>query len=90
MPKSAEKMDAGAGSKDGKSEEDREESGRADAGRSRDANATSQVRIAEFDYSIENFFTAMDAIGDLCGTSGGESVDTSEIQRFSSTITFLK
>ncbi|CAL9779747.1 unnamed protein product [Musa acuminata subsp. burmannicoides] len=90
MPESVEKMDAGAGSKDGKSEEDREESRRADAGRSRDANATSQVRIAEFDYSVENFFAAMDAIGDLCRTSGGESVDTSEIQRFSSTITFLK
>lgn len=49
-----------------------------------------QVDVAEFDYSVENFFAAMDEIGDLCGASAKENFDAREIERFSSMVTFLK
>ncbi|XP_042440866.1 uncharacterized protein LOC122026266 isoform X1 [Zingiber officinale] len=49
-----------------------------------------QVDVAEFDYSVENFFAAMDKIGDLCGTSAKENFDSREIERFSPMVTFLK
>ncbi|XP_074578632.1 uncharacterized protein LOC141835092 isoform X2 [Curcuma longa] len=49
-----------------------------------------QVDVAEFDYSVENFFAAMDKIGDLCGTSAKENFDARVIERFSSMVTFIK
>lgn len=48
------------------------------------------VSISYFDHSVENFTAFMDSIKKLCGLPGDESFDASEIERFSSMITFLK
>ncbi|KAK7342874.1 hypothetical protein VNO80_25832 [Phaseolus coccineus] len=49
------------------------------------------VRIALFDFSVENFFRDMDTIVRLCGKEeNGVAIDQSEIQRMSSSVTFLR
>lgn len=48
------------------------------------------IRVSVFDYSIENHFNAMDSISNLCGEAETDSLEESEIQRLSSSITFLR
>ncbi|XVF32182.1 hypothetical protein REPUB_Repub17cG0059900 [Reevesia pubescens] len=48
------------------------------------------VRVSIFDYSIENHFRAMDTISKLCEESKIEGLDETDIQRFFSSITFLR
>uniref|UniRef100_A0A2P2K020 Uncharacterized protein MANES_13G012000 n=1 Tax=Rhizophora mucronata TaxID=61149 RepID=A0A2P2K020_RHIMU len=50
------------------------------------------VRVSLFDDSVENHFKAMDKISRFCGEAESESVhlDEAEIQRLSSSITFLR
>lgn len=48
------------------------------------------VQILAFDHSVENFFSAMDAIAALCGEPGEQHFESDKIQLFSSMITFLK
>ncbi|KAJ0981116.1 hypothetical protein J5N97_009371 [Dioscorea zingiberensis] len=48
------------------------------------------ARVAVFDYSVENFFAAMDSISALCGEACPETFPTSQMERFSSMIIFLK
>jgi len=56
-----------------------------------DVSAVSGVRIALFDFLVENFFRDMDTIDRLCGKEeGGAAIDQSEIQRMSSSVTFLR
>ena len=51
----------------------------------------SAVRIALFDFSVENFFRVMETIVRLCGKEeDGAAIDQSEIQRMSSSVTFLR
>ncbi|ESW17322.1 hypothetical protein PHAVU_007G229800 [Phaseolus vulgaris] len=51
----------------------------------------SAVRIALFDFSVENFFRDMDTIVRLYGKEeGGAAIEQSEIQRMSSSVTFLR
>ncbi|WOL18367.1 hypothetical protein Cni_G27162 [Canna indica] len=83
-------VDGGMGEKNDMGETNREEPETKDAAQSSDDSLARQVSVAEFDYSVENFFTAMDAIDDLCGTLRGVNIDASEIKRFSSMVTFLK
>ncbi|KAG4996327.1 hypothetical protein JHK85_027766 [Glycine max] len=54
------------------------------------AAAASGVRISLFDFSVENFFRDMDTIARLCGKENGAALDQSEIQRLSSSVTFLR
>lgn len=46
--------------------------------------------VAIFDYCIENFFSDMDSICKLCSSSSQHDLDSADIDRFSSMITFLK
>ncbi|XWS47227.1 hypothetical protein CRYUN_Cryun14cG0134400 [Craigia yunnanensis] len=48
------------------------------------------VRVSIFDNSIENHFRAMDTISKLCEEPKIEGLDETDIQRFSSSITFLR
>lgn len=43
-----------------------------------------------FDYSIENHFKTMDTISKLCGEPENPDFDPAEIDRLSSSITFLR
>ncbi|KAH1227873.1 hypothetical protein GmHk_10G027998 [Glycine max] len=54
------------------------------------AAAASGVRISLFDFSVENFFRDMDTIARLCGKENGAALDQSEVQRLSSSVTFLR
>lgn len=49
-----------------------------------------RVKISLFDYSAENFFKTMDIIDKLCGEEEDSSFEQSEIQRLSSSVTFLR
>lgn len=51
-----------------------------------------RVKVSEFDYCVENHFTAIDTIAELCGEAedGDGGIDESDIQRFSSSTTFLR
>lgn len=56
------------------------------------ANSSSDdlgFRVSMFDYSPENHFTAMDTIYKLCGEADNGGFDEGEIERLSSTVTFL-
>ncbi|OMO89342.1 hypothetical protein CCACVL1_07901 [Corchorus capsularis] len=53
-------------------------------------NGCPGVRVSLFDYSIENHFKAMETIYKLCGEPKSEASDETDIQRFSSSITFLR
>lgn len=48
------------------------------------------VRVSIFDCSIENHFRAMDTISKLCEEPESDGPDETDIQRFSSSITFLR
>ncbi|GMJ01191.1 hypothetical protein like AT1G19485 [Hibiscus trionum] len=48
------------------------------------------AKVSVFDYSIENHFRAMDTISKLCEEPKNISLDETDIQRFSSSITFLR
>lgn len=48
------------------------------------------IRVSLFDYSVENHFKAMDTISKLCEEAESDSLQEAEIQRLSSSITFLK
>lgn len=48
------------------------------------------VRVSMFDYSAENHLNVMDTISNLCGENVDEGLDESDIQRLSSSITFLR
>ncbi|XP_022765150.1 uncharacterized protein LOC111310200 isoform X2 [Durio zibethinus] len=48
------------------------------------------VSISIFDYSIENHFKAMDTISKLCEEFKIDGLNETDIQRFSSSITFLR
>ncbi|GAV66087.1 hypothetical protein CFOL_v3_09597 [Cephalotus follicularis] len=48
------------------------------------------VRVSIFDYSIENHFKAMDTISKLCEEPDSRDIVESEIQRISSSVTFLR
>ncbi|XP_015901975.2 uncharacterized protein LOC107434962 isoform X2 [Ziziphus jujuba] len=49
-----------------------------------------RFKVSLFDESVENHFRAMDTISKLCREPEEGSVDQSEIQRLSSSITFLR
>lgn len=49
-----------------------------------------RVKISLFDYSVSNFFKAMDTIDKLCGEEEDLLLEQSEIQRLSSSVTFLR
>lgn len=49
-----------------------------------------RFKVSLFDESSENHFRAMDSISKLCGEPEEGSLDESEIQRLSSSITFLR
>lgn len=54
-------------------------------------NGGGGVRISLFDFSVENFFRDMDTIARLCGEEERHAtLEDSEIQRMSSSITFLR
>ncbi|TKY53068.1 General transcription factor 3C polypeptide 2 [Spatholobus suberectus] len=57
-----------------------------------DVTAASGVRISLFDFSVENFFRDMDTIARLCGKEEEHhaAFDQSDIQRMSSSVTFLR
>ncbi|XP_019427890.1 PREDICTED: uncharacterized protein LOC109336019 isoform X2 [Lupinus angustifolius] len=48
------------------------------------------VRISQFDYSVDNYFHYLDTIARLCGENEDEDFEQSEIQRISSSVTFLR
>ncbi|XP_058003414.1 uncharacterized protein LOC110639382 isoform X2 [Hevea brasiliensis] len=47
------------------------------------------IKVSLFDYSVENHFKAIDTISELCGEVETDSLQEAEIQRISSSITFL-
>ncbi|XP_021911148.1 uncharacterized protein LOC110824976, partial [Carica papaya] len=49
-----------------------------------------RVNVSTFDYSVENHLNVMDKISKLCGEGDFDHLDESEIQRLSSSITFLR
>ncbi|KAJ7976092.1 General transcription factor 3C polypeptide 2 [Quillaja saponaria] len=49
-----------------------------------------RVHVSLFDYSVENFFGAMDTISKLFGEAEDDNIPQNEIQRLSSSITFLR
>ena len=56
-----------------------------------DCNGGPSVRVSKFDYSVENHLNAVDRISELCGEAVEDNaLDQSEIQRFSSLVTFLR
>ena len=56
-----------------------------------DCNGGPSVRVLEFDYTVENHLNAMDRISELYGEAiEDDALDQSEIQRFSSSVTFLR
>nr|KYP33911.1 hypothetical protein KK1_045185 [Cajanus cajan] len=56
-----------------------------------DVSSTCGFRISPFDFSVESFFRDMDTIARLCGEEEhGATFDQSEIQRMSSSVTFLR
>ncbi|XP_061357997.1 uncharacterized protein LOC133302261 [Gastrolobium bilobum] len=56
-----------------------------------DASTSSGVRISLFDFSVENFFQDMDTIAKLCREEQHYAAfEQSEIQRISSSVTFLR
>nr|CAD1827940.1 unnamed protein product [Ananas comosus var. bracteatus] len=67
------------------------ESAVVDRDRSEEKGATTGgVAVSLFDHSVESFFCAMNSISALCGAPVDSGFDPSEIERFSSMITFLK
>jgi len=63
----------------------------ATANNGADVTAVSGVRIALFDFSVENFFRDMDTIVRLCGQEDDVAgTDQMEIQRMSSSVIFLR
>lgn len=48
------------------------------------------AKVSMFDESVENHFRAMDKISELCGEAEEGALDENEIQRLSSSITFLR
>ena len=48
------------------------------------------IEVSLFDSSAENHFRAMDTIYELCGEGNTGGFDDEEIERLSSTITFLR
>lgn len=48
-----------------------------------------EIEVCYFDNSVENHFKAMDKIAELCG-DGELQFDQKELQRLSSSITFLR
>ncbi|OAY74806.1 General transcription factor 3C polypeptide 2 [Ananas comosus] len=67
------------------------ESAVVDRDRSEEKGATTGgVAVSLFDHSVESFFSAMNSISALCGAPVDSGFDPSEIERFSSMITFLK
>lgn len=52
-------------------------------------NPSGDITVSLFDYSVDNHFKAMDMISKLCGEVEFQ-FDPSEIQRLSSSITFLR
>lgn len=46
--------------------------------------------ISTFDYSVENHLKAMDSISYLCGGEAGTVIDKADINRLSSSVTFLR
>ncbi|KAK8517948.1 hypothetical protein V6N12_016782 [Hibiscus sabdariffa] len=49
-----------------------------------------RVKVSVFDDSIENHFRAMDTISKLCEEPKNDDLDETDVQRFSSSITFLR
>lgn len=67
------------------------ESAVVDRDRSEEKGATTGgAAVSLFDHSVEGFFSAMNSISALCGAPIDSGFDPSEIERFSSMITFLK
>lgn len=58
----------------------------------RDSSASNAdgVQVSLFDSSVENYFKAIDKISELCDEPETDCLDESDIQRFSSSITFLR
>lgn len=48
------------------------------------------VRVSIFDYSVDKHFKALDTISKLCEEPESEGLDESDVQRLSSTVTFLR
>lgn len=48
------------------------------------------VRVSIFDYSVDKHFNALDTISKLCEEPESEGLDESDVQRLSSTVTFLR
>ncbi|XP_057728451.1 uncharacterized protein LOC130944244 isoform X2 [Arachis stenosperma] len=61
-----------------------------DVGASNNATTSSGIRVSSFDYSAENFFRYIDDIAALCGEDQNTDFHHSEVQRFSSSLTFLR
>ncbi|PIN03478.1 hypothetical protein CDL12_23999 [Handroanthus impetiginosus] len=53
-------------------------------------NASPEIAVSEFDYSIENHFKAVDTITKLCGHPTTLDANHVEIKRLSNSITFLR
>ena len=53
-------------------------------------SSSSRVRVSPFDYTVENFFRYIDTVATLCGEEQNVDFKSSEIQRFTSSVTFLR
>ncbi|KAH7553387.1 hypothetical protein JRO89_XS12G0006200 [Xanthoceras sorbifolium] len=49
-----------------------------------------EVSVSKFDHSVENHFEAIDTISKLCEEPESDGLDEADIQRLSSSITFLR
>ncbi|KAE9619639.1 hypothetical protein Lal_00038052 [Lupinus albus] len=76
-------QDDGAGDGDGAGAGAGDGDGDGDAGRN-------GVRISLFDYCVDNYFHYIDTVARLCGENGDVDFEQSEIQRISSSVTFLR
>ncbi|KAL5862326.1 hypothetical protein ACOSQ3_003613 [Xanthoceras sorbifolium] len=54
------------------------------------SNSGGGVSVLKFDHSVENHFEAIDTISKLCGEPESDGLDEVDMQRLSSSITFLR
>ena len=55
-----------------------------------DCNGDNAVTVSEFDYCVDNHFRTIETISKLCGEDDYYALQQTEIQRFSSSLTFFK
>ena len=55
-----------------------------------DCNGDNAVTVSEFDYCVDNHFRTIETISKLCGEDDYYALQQTEIQRFSSSLTFLR